>query len=53
MQHLSDKLLLESYHRALQLNLSKDFIQLLLIEIRKRKLNTLFELSKVQKEVSL
>lgn len=49
MQHLSDELLLESYHQALQLKLSDEFIELLLMEINKRKLAALFNLSKTQK----
>jgi developmental checkpoint coupling sporulation initiation to replication initiation len=38
MEHLSDELLIESYYKACELNLSQDFIQLILDEIIKRSL---------------
>ncbi|WP_102026954.1 sporulation histidine kinase inhibitor Sda [Salirhabdus sp. Marseille-P4669] len=38
MKHLSDELLIESYHKACELNLSADFIQLIKDEIIKRSL---------------
>lgn len=38
MEHLSDELLIESYHKACELNLSKDFIQLIKDEIIRRSL---------------
>jgi Ca2+-binding EF-hand superfamily protein len=39
MNRLTDQLLLETYYKALQLNLSEDFIQLLIHEMKVRKLN--------------
>ncbi|HLR66523.1 sporulation histidine kinase inhibitor Sda [Virgibacillus alimentarius] len=36
MEHLSDELLLESYHKANELNLSPDFILLIKEEIQRR-----------------
>ena len=36
MEHLSDELLLESYYKANELNLSPDFISLIKDEINKR-----------------
>ncbi|MFZ3576469.1 sporulation histidine kinase inhibitor Sda [Virgibacillus sp. DJP39] len=38
MNHLSDELLLESYHKAYELKLSPDFIYLIEKEIHKRRL---------------
>lgn len=38
MEHLSDELLLESYYKANELNLSPDFISLIEEEIIKRSL---------------
>lgn len=38
MRTLSNEILLESYYRALALELEEEFIQLLLAEIRHRKL---------------
>ncbi|OAB36499.1 sporulation inhibitor sda [Paenibacillus macquariensis subsp. defensor] len=35
---LSDEMLLDSYHLAVELKLERDFIKLLLAEIKKRKL---------------
>ncbi len=40
MVELSDEMLLDSYHRAIELQLEHDFIALLLVEIRKRKLHS-------------
>ncbi|MFP4977267.1 sporulation histidine kinase inhibitor Sda [Paenibacillus sp. CN-4] len=40
MVELSDELLLDSYYRALELQLEHDFIALLLVEIRKRNLHS-------------
>jgi developmental checkpoint coupling sporulation initiation to replication initiation len=40
MVELSDEMLLDSYHRAIELQLEQDFIALLLVEIRKRKLHS-------------
>lgn len=39
MEHLSDKLLLESYHKAKELNLSNDFLLLIVAEISRRSLS--------------
>ncbi|MBM7569960.1 sporulation histidine kinase inhibitor Sda [Aquibacillus albus] len=36
--HLSDDLILESYYTAISLELEKDFIQLILGEIRRRQI---------------
>ncbi|WP_188453591.1 sporulation histidine kinase inhibitor Sda [Virgibacillus oceani] len=38
MEHLSDELLLESYYKANELNLSPDFLYLIEQEIQKRSL---------------
>ncbi len=38
MAILSDEMLLDSYHLAVELKLERDFIKLLLAEIKKRKL---------------
>ncbi|MRG86669.1 sporulation histidine kinase inhibitor Sda [Salinibacillus xinjiangensis] len=38
MEHLSDELLIESYHKACELKLSKEFIQLIEDEIQRRSL---------------
>lgn len=38
MEHLSDELLLESYRKANELNLSPDFIYLIKQEIERRSL---------------
>ncbi|HBU80887.1 sporulation histidine kinase inhibitor Sda [Paenibacillus sp. UMB7766-LJ446] len=40
MAMLSDEMLLDSYHKAIELDLERDFIALLLAEIHKRKLGT-------------
>lgn len=40
MEYLSDELLLESYRKANELNLSPDFIALIKREIDKRQLST-------------
>ncbi|OAB46319.1 sporulation inhibitor sda [Paenibacillus glacialis] len=37
---LSDEMLVDSYHLAVELKLERDFIKLLLAEIKKRKLGT-------------
>jgi len=39
MKRLSDELLLETYRKALELNLSPEFIQLIEEEIKRRFLN--------------
>ena len=38
MEQLSDDLLLESYHKARELNLSTDFLNLIQLEIQRRSL---------------
>jgi len=40
MEHLSDELLLESYHKANELKLSPDFLSLIKDEINRRHLST-------------
>ncbi|AIE60822.1 sporulation histidine kinase inhibitor Sda [Bacillus methanolicus] len=39
MHRLSDELLIESYYKALELNLSQDFIRLIEKEIKRRSLS--------------
>lgn len=39
MEHLSDELLIESYHKAKKLNLSTDFLSLIVEEINRRSLS--------------
>ncbi|MFD1018835.1 sporulation histidine kinase inhibitor Sda [Thalassobacillus hwangdonensis] len=39
MEHLSDVLLIESYHKAKELKLSKEFIQLIEEELFRRSLH--------------
>jgi developmental checkpoint coupling sporulation initiation to replication initiation len=39
MRKLSDELLLESYYKATELQLSSDFIQLIELEIKRRSLS--------------
>jgi developmental checkpoint coupling sporulation initiation to replication initiation len=39
MRNLSDELLIESYFKALELNLSQDFIRLIETEINRRSLS--------------
>ncbi|WP_101844358.1 sporulation histidine kinase inhibitor Sda [Halobacillus sp. Marseille-P3879] len=45
MKQLSDNLLLQSYHKAIQLNLSRDFIKQIEREIIERKLYHLLDRS--------
>ncbi|MGZ9585336.1 sporulation histidine kinase inhibitor Sda [Paenibacillus marinisediminis] len=40
MALLSDELLTESYHQAVQLNLDEDFIAMLLVEMKRRRLRS-------------
>jgi len=40
MEHLSDELLLESYYKANELNLSPDFLSLIKDEIHRRRLTS-------------
>jgi len=47
MEHLSDELLIESYFKANELNLSPDFLALMEEEIRKRKLEHKIDFLKV------
>lgn len=42
MENLSDALLIEAYQKAIELNLTKDFIQLIKMEIDRRQLNAAF-----------
>lgn len=42
MQQLSDKLLIESYYKANELELSPDFVALIEEEILRRDLNIIF-----------
>ncbi|MGV2622175.1 sporulation histidine kinase inhibitor Sda [Halobacillus sp. ACCC02827] len=39
MKQLSDSLLIQSYHKAIELNLSEEFIQQIEAEMKKRSLN--------------
>lgn len=48
MEHLSDELLLESYHKANELNLSPDFLSLIKDEIQRRHLTKEIENSKLK-----
>lgn len=43
MKQLSDSLLLQSYHKAIELNLSQDFIDQIKMEIRERSLQHLIK----------
>ncbi|GHH97079.1 sporulation histidine kinase inhibitor Sda [Neobacillus kokaensis] len=45
MRKLSDELLIESYYKAIELNLSEDFINLIESEIRRRSLYNKIKLS--------
>lgn len=38
MKYLSDELLIETYHKAIELNLSEDFIYLIQEEIERRSI---------------
>lgn len=38
MKQLSDSLLIQSYHKAIELNLSEDFIEQIMLEIKKRSI---------------
>ncbi|WP_044747664.1 sporulation histidine kinase inhibitor Sda [Bacillus alveayuensis] len=38
MKKLSDELLIESYYKAMEMNLSEDFIELIRLEIKRRSL---------------
>ncbi|WP_068677239.1 sporulation histidine kinase inhibitor Sda [Oceanobacillus sp. Castelsardo] len=41
MDYLSDHMLINAYHKAVKLELEKEFIELLVKEIEKRKLVTM------------
>ncbi|WP_091497435.1 sporulation histidine kinase inhibitor Sda [Amphibacillus marinus] len=43
MNHLSDEGLLESYHKATELNLDREFIKLIELEINRRSLTHLIK----------
>ncbi len=45
MRKLSDELLIESYHKARELNLSPEFIRLIETEIHRRSLNNKIKVS--------
>lgn len=45
MRKLSDELLIESYHKARELNLSPDFIRLIETEIHRRSLSNKIKVS--------
>lgn len=45
MKNLSDDLLIESYYKAMELNLSDDFIELIEKEIKRRSLVNKIKLS--------
>ncbi|WP_226583220.1 sporulation histidine kinase inhibitor Sda [Halobacillus litoralis] len=45
MKQLSDSLLIQSYHKAIELNLSEDFITQIKEEIKKRSIQHLLEKS--------
>jgi len=42
MENLSDALLIEAYQKAIELNLTEDFIKLIKMEIDRRQLNAAF-----------
>ncbi|SFJ18615.1 developmental checkpoint coupling sporulation initiation to replication initiation [Halobacillus dabanensis] len=43
MKQLSDSLLLQSYHKAIELNLSEEFIEQIKLEIKKRSIQHLVD----------
>jgi developmental checkpoint coupling sporulation initiation to replication initiation len=45
MRKLSDELLIESYYKAIELNLSKEFILLIESEIHRRSLSNKIKIS--------
>ncbi len=45
MRKLSDELLIESYFKATEMNLSEDFIELIRVEIKRRSLNHVLKAS--------
>ncbi len=45
MQNLSDELLIETYYKAVELNLNHDFIELIRVEIARRSLSDKIKLS--------
>ncbi|WP_088102553.1 sporulation histidine kinase inhibitor Sda [Halalkalibacter urbisdiaboli] len=45
MEKLSDDLLIETYYKAVELNLNHDFIELIRVEINRRSLTDKIKLS--------
>lgn len=45
MKNLSDELLIETYYKAIELNLSRDFIELIRLELNRRSLTDKIKLS--------
>ncbi|WP_100372212.1 sporulation histidine kinase inhibitor Sda [Bacillus sp. FJAT-45037] len=45
MRNLSDELLIETYYKAIELDLNADFIELIQLEIRRRSLLNKIKLS--------
>ncbi|WP_062049984.1 sporulation histidine kinase inhibitor Sda [Bacillus sp. JCM 19034] len=45
MKNLSDELLIETYYKAIKLNLSRDFIELIRLELNRRSLNDKIKLT--------
>ncbi|MCK0471632.1 MULTISPECIES: sporulation histidine kinase inhibitor Sda [Halalkalibacter] len=45
MKNLSDELLIETYYKAIELNLSHDFIELIRLELTRRSLTDKIKLS--------
>jgi developmental checkpoint coupling sporulation initiation to replication initiation len=45
MQNLSDELLIETYYKAVELNLNHDFIELIRVEIARRSLSDKIKIS--------
>ncbi|MBP3951341.1 sporulation histidine kinase inhibitor Sda [Bacillus suaedae] len=45
MKNLSDELLIETYYKAVELNLNYDFIELIRVEIAKRSLSDKIKIS--------
>jgi len=52
MEHLSDELLIESYFKANELDLSPDFLALIEHEIRRRNLNNKIKTKRSTNKVS-
>ncbi|MDQ0205502.1 developmental checkpoint coupling sporulation initiation to replication initiation [Alkalicoccobacillus murimartini] len=45
MKHLSDDLLIETYYKAIELELSNEFVELIKLELMKRSLEAKIKLS--------